>query len=437
MQLSPSAQATLLMTSHFGKAGKDAPKPLSIAEWGHFAMWLKEQKRTPSDLLSPGVSDLLAGWHHKKLDRLRITRLLGRGHALALSVEKWQRAGLWIITRADSDYPVRLKSRLKTLSPPVLFGCGDRSLLDDGGLAVVGSRNASDEDLAFTQHVGLKAASVGVSIVSGAARGVDETAMLGAIGAGGKAVGIVADSLLRSASSKKWRNAVMDGRLVLISPFYPEAGFSVGNAMARNKYIYCLSESSLVIHSGMRGGTLNGAEENLKKNWVPLWVKPTQDKEAANHDLVARGGRWCNDDVHLLEVRSLFVPTEPKPARQQTTQADMFDIDRKGDDLPHEVAVNDAHNPSKFNITDVSSPEEQTAHSAIELPSAHEGALDFYKLFVDEVARRSTETFTTDQLVGELALQKTQVNAWLKRASEDGLVKKLKGPVRYQCVNKE
>ena len=203
MNLSPSAQATLLMTSYFGKVANDGPRPLSIVEWGRFAQWLKEQKRTPDELLTPAADDLLVGWRDKKVDTVRITQLLSRGHALALAVEKWQRAGLWIITRADPDYPVQLKAWLKTLSPPVLFGCGERRLLNGGGLAVIGSRNANDEDLAFTQKVGFKAASKGISIVSGGARGVDEAAMLGAVNAGGSAIGIVADSLLRSATSKK------------------------------------------------------------------------------------------------------------------------------------------------------------------------------------------------------------------------------------------
>ena len=38
----------------------------------------------------------------------------------------------------------------------------------------------------------------------------------------------------------------MDNNLVLISPFYPDAGFNVGNAMQRNKYIYCLSDAAMV-----------------------------------------------------------------------------------------------------------------------------------------------------------------------------------------------
>lgn len=108
-------------------------------------------------------------------------------------------------------------------------------------------------DLTYTDQIGAKAASDNVAIISGAARGVDETAMLGAMRQGGVIIGVVADNLLKAATSSKWRKGLMEGHAVLVSPFYPEAGFSTGNAMARNKYIYCLADSALVIHSGKKG----------------------------------------------------------------------------------------------------------------------------------------------------------------------------------------
>ncbi len=100
---------------------------------------------------------------------------------------------------------------------------------------MVGSRHASPEDLAFTTRLGAEAAVQGLSVISGGARGVDETAMLGALGREGTAVGILADSLLRAATSARFRPSRLNGNLALISPFNPEAGFEVGNAMARNK----------------------------------------------------------------------------------------------------------------------------------------------------------------------------------------------------------
>ena len=122
-------------------------------------------------------------------------------------------------------------------------------LLGRGGIAVVRSRDADQEDIAFTENLGDSAAKQGYSVVSGAARGVDESAMLGALKNEGTANGVMADSLLRAATSAKFRKYLLAGDLVLITPFNPEAGFNVGNAMSRNRYIYCLADAAVVVRA--------------------------------------------------------------------------------------------------------------------------------------------------------------------------------------------
>ncbi|RVU39955.1 DNA-processing protein DprA [Rheinheimera riviphila] len=350
MNLSPMAQATVLLTCYFSAASaaiinsSDNVKPLSTAEWGRFALWLNQQGATPADLLRADVSVLLQGCQIAQLEASRILQLLKRGHSLALALEKWQRAGLWLVTRSDAEYPTRLKQRLKNASPPVLFGCGNKALLNAGGLAVVGSRNAVTDDLLFTQQVGAKAAAAGVAIVSGGARGVDEAAMLGAMHSSGAVVGVLADSLLKAATSAKWRQGLMNGTTVLISSVYPEAAFSAAHAMARNRYIYCLADSALVIHSSTKGGTFNGASENLQQAWVPLWVKPTHDIQAANACFVAKGGRWAEADINNLNIAALMVSQpvpamvvgEPAVAGYNTAsqlQADLFDTSHLNSEL--------------------------------------------------------------------------------------------------------
>lgn len=437
MNLSPTAQATLLLTCYFSKISNDNAKPLTNTEWGRFALWLKEKSTSPADLLGADPNVLLCGWYDERISAERIIQLLNRGHSLALAVEKWQRAGLWVVTRSDPEYPKRLKQRLKTASPPVLFGCGNKALLNEGGLAVIGSRNASDEDLFFTQQVGAKAASEGIAIVSGGARGVDETAMLGAMQQGGFVIGIMADSLLKAATSAKWRKGLMDNNVVLISPFYPEAGFNAGNAMARNKYIYCLADSSLVIHSGKKGGTLNGAEENLKKAWVPLWIKPTMDKSAANADLVAKGGQWLDADIQSLVVADLMRNESNWVGIPKEVQADLFSIPIESglftDPEPEKIA-----SYTEFNIApaEKQADKENLSAQIVEIEPAS-NSINFYQLFIAELKRLAKEAVSVDELIEGTGLHKSQLNEWLKRAEKDGLVNKFNRPVRYQFENKK
>ncbi len=418
MNLSTTSQATLLLTSYFSKAGKGDAKPLTNSEWGRFALWLKEKSLTPADLLVADPGALLVGWSDTKISLERLLSLLSRGHSLALAVEKWQRAGLWVLTRSDSDYPKRLKARLKTNSPPVLFGCGNQSLLNHGGVAVVGSRNACDADLEFSRQLGAKAAGQQIGIVSGGARGVDEAAMLGAIQAGGHVIGIMADSLLKAATSVKWRQGLMDGHVVLVSPFYPEAGFNAGNAMARNKYIYCLADTSVVVHSGTKGGTLNGAEENLKNAWVSLWVKPTQDQSSANEMLVTKGGRWCEADVSHLDISHLLLePLETKAC--DTAQADLFSSEQTDGDFNNIQTENHKTNGAQV-------PAE---NAVLKTSSAN-----FYRLFIRELSQLAAAPVDADELPEKMGLHQSQVSSWLEQALDDGYVQKLNRPVRYQYI---
>ena len=199
MDVNSQTQAVMLLTVSFGKVSDKREAPLSNKEWGRFETWLSGQGVEPAVLLEGTAQHVLSGWEDRSVTAARIKSLLGRGGALGLALERWQRAGIWVLTTADPEYPVRLHRRLGSASPPVLFGCGKKTLLDQGGLAVVGSRDAGEEDLAFAERLGAKAAEEGYSIVSGGARGVDQRAMLGALWNEGTAVGVLADSLLRSA----------------------------------------------------------------------------------------------------------------------------------------------------------------------------------------------------------------------------------------------
>ena len=48
---------------------------------------------------------MLDQWRDRTITAQRVEQLLGRGSAFALAMEKWTRAGLWVLTRSDDDYP--------------------------------------------------------------------------------------------------------------------------------------------------------------------------------------------------------------------------------------------------------------------------------------------------------------------------------------------
>ncbi|HUV12793.1 MAG TPA: DNA-processing protein DprA [Acidobacteriota bacterium] len=404
MNISADTQSILLLTARFSRAEDREPRPLTPTEWGRFASWLKSQELRPEDLITKAPYKLLKGWQYERISLDRIERLLERGSALALAMDKWLRAGLWVVTRGDTEYPGRLKKRLGVRSPALFFGSGNRSILNKPGIAVVGSRNADDQDLDFSRQLGATAAAQGFSIVSGGARGVDSAAMLGALEVEGIAVGVVADSLLRKASSPKFRKYLQNGDLSLISPFFPEAGFNVGNAMARNKYIYCLSEAAVVVHSGTKGGTWGGAHETLKKGWVPVWVKETKDKAAGNSQIVNAGARWISDDIAELDLHSLS-----KVSAGASRGADLFTQAGAGD----EVSL-------------------RTEAEELLVLSPGLSFFEFFLYKVGELCRGQSRG--AEELAEALELDLAQLRFWANRASKEGRLKRLLNPIRYEWV---
>ncbi len=335
-ELSPNAQAILLLTAPLlvGRS-PNSVKPLPLGAYNSLARHLHDAHMQPADLLhSEGLRELGNSWSGLRIRRTLedVHRLLERGFLLAHALERWGARAIWVVTRADDDYPSRLKTKMKGRAPPVLYGCGDRDGLDDGGLAVVGSRNVNDELVEYTERVGQLAAEADVPIVSGGARGVDQAAMRGSLEAGGRAVGVLGNGLERAALNRENREPLMGERLVMVSSFDPAVRFRGWQAMERNKQIYALADAALVVKSDHgHGGTWKGAEEQLTKlGYVPVFARSSGEPCKGLAALLEWGARpWSEpQDPHdLLGILSDEGTIVSKPIGP--TQGSFFPSERE------------------------------------------------------------------------------------------------------------
>jgi DNA processing protein len=327
--LSLNTKAILLLTAPLivgrGKS-KEPADLLTPGEYTKLALYLQETGRQPADLLVSDT-DQLFGDCHRILDQDRLRRLLDRGFLLSQAVERWQTRTIWVISRADDAYPQTLKARLKKDSPVVLYGCGDREILNSGGLAVVGSRNVNDSLIEYTQEIGRLAAKARQTVVSGAARGIDRAAMSGALEAGGKVTGVLADSLEQTAMTREHRNLLLEGQLVLISPYDPNAGFNAGHAMQRNKVIYALADAALVVNADInKGGTWAGAIEQLEKLHLgPVYVRSTGETSRGLDALKNKGAMPWPNPADANDLDAVFQPDTPKVPSPPTQSNLPFD----------------------------------------------------------------------------------------------------------------
>ena len=296
--LSTNTQVVLLLTGPLiGPGHTDASVDLlTFGEYQRLSRLLERANKQPSDLLDGDLNESLKELR-LLVDSERLEQLLGRGFQLSQAVEHWQSRAIWVVSQNDEKYPELLKTRLKELAPPLVYGCGDAELLNCGGLAIVGSRHVDAELVTYTEAVGQLAARGKWTVISGGAKGIDQAAMRGALEGGGKAVGVLADSLERAALNREHRAQIADGELTLISPYDPSASFNIGHAMQRNKIIYALASAALIVNSDLeKGGTWAGAVEQLDKlKCVPVYVRNDDDATSGLNALRKKGAlSWPN-----------------------------------------------------------------------------------------------------------------------------------------------
>jgi predicted Rossmann fold nucleotide-binding protein DprA/Smf involved in DNA uptake len=188
----------------------------------------------------------------------------------------------------------------------------------------VGSRNAIPALRTYAELIGQLAAHAEQTIVSGGARGIDQASMRGALEAGGKVVGVLADSLERAALDREYRSPLMEGQLVLVSPYDPMAGFNVDNAMQRNKLIYALADAALVVSSDdQKGGTWAGATEQLTTlRLVPVFVRSQGKIDKGLQELQNMGALpWPNPSNTEDLVRTLRPEQDPTTHNEEQAPA--------------------------------------------------------------------------------------------------------------------
>lgn len=418
-ELSANTKAILLLTAPLliGQ-DKSSTNPLTIGEYNHIARRLRNLRREPADLLRTDAREVLEACS-PTIDRDRLTALLDRGFLLSPAVERWQARSIWVTSRADAEYPERLKKRLAEHAPPVLYGCGDRTLLNMGGLAVVGSRKAGDEVIEYTENVGRLTAEAGCTLVSGGARGVDQAAMRGASDSGGSVVGILADGLEKAVMRREHRDALMNGRLVLISPYDPGIRFHVGHAMQRNKLIYGLADAALIVNSDYgKGGTWTGAVEQLDKwRFIPIYVRAADGMKSLDA-LQKRGANpWPGPETSEALKGLLDAP----PKKEAAPNQEPLPFDSPDEQEPSEFRRQaEARNLAATSET----------HPKIDSNPADELFTKVRELLLAYTATPRTESEVAEQL----AVQKPQARTWLNRLAVEGALEKLSKPVRFRAI---
>ena len=257
-----------------------------------------------------------------QLDEKQITDLKQAKSELpnnAFLAEQMLNQGFEIIPITSPEYSKTLKTNLKaTYSPPVLYIKGNKKIMQEQSIAIVGSRAASEIALNFTDNIAKNASKDYKVVVSGFAKGVDKQALDSAIKYKGQSIIVLPQGIMTFTSGfKNYYKQIIDGDVLVLSTFHPKAGWSTGLAMARNPTIYGLASEIYVADSSEKGGTWSGVIDGLRKGRKIYVRQPEHNEKNANNILIQKGairvdfiGNQVNIDYPADNKSNLLV-TEP------------------------------------------------------------------------------------------------------------------------------
>lgn len=199
--------------------------------------------------------------------------------------------GFEIIPITSPEYSRTLKANLKAAhSPAVLYIKGNKKLLEEKSIAIVGSRDASEIALNFTDNIAKNASNENKVVVSGFAKGVDKQALDSAINYKGQSIIVLPQGIMTFASGyKNYYKQIIDGDVLVLSTFYPKSPWRAELAMARNPIIYGLANEIYVAESAEKGGTWSGVMDGLRKGRKIYVRKPELTERNANNLLIQKG----------------------------------------------------------------------------------------------------------------------------------------------------
>ena len=160
-----------------------------------------------------------------------------------------------------------------------------------------------------------------------------------------------------------------------------------------------------------------------------LWVKRVQGVQSGNQALISEGGYWLEGAVEHLDIQSLCAP-----ATFNRATADLLSIDSGVAVVtdPEKAGPDVAEGEPSQASSSVGGLVDQAAQTSPE-PNAVAIEMSFYQFFLRKMACLKAAV-TADELAERWDVPKKQINDWLKQSVDEGRVRKLSKPVRYELM---
>ena len=239
---------------------------------------------------------------------------------LAAELKRIKEFGCHILTQQDPEYPELLR---QIYDPPiVLYVKGELLTKDKNAVAIVGSRTTTHYGIEVARKLAYQLAYLGVTVVSGGARGIDSAAHQGALSAKGRTIGVLGTGInliFPSENADLYERIAANGAIITQFPFNrppDKQSFPI-----RNRIVAGMTLGTVVVEANLTSGALitsNFANEYGRQVFaVPGRIDSPRSKGC--HELIKKGAKLCEGAEDILsEFEYLFPASNRPPAVSET-----------------------------------------------------------------------------------------------------------------------
>jgi DNA processing protein len=257
----------------------------------------------------------------------QLLQVRGIGEDVAESISKWEKtvdlAGelkriqdfdCHVLTQEDENYPELLK---QIYDPPiVLYVKGSLTEKDKNSVAVVGSRMTTPYGMDVARKLSYQLAYIGVTVVSGGARGIDTAAHQGVLSAKGRTIAVLGTGInlvFPVENAELFQRISENGAVMTQFPFNRKADKQ--SFPIRNRIVAGMTMGTVVVEANLTSGALitaNMAVEYGRQIFaVPGRIDSPRSKGC--HELIKKGAKLCEGAEDILSEFEYLFPTSNRP----------------------------------------------------------------------------------------------------------------------------
>ena len=239
---------------------------------------------------------------------------------LAAELKRIADFGCHIVVQADANYPELLR---QIYDPPfVLYVKGELLAKDKNAVAIVGSRTTTHYGVEVARKLAYQLAYLGVTVVSGGARGIDSAAHQGALSAKGRTIAVLGTGInlvFPPENVDLYERIAANGAIITQFPFNrppDKQSFPI-----RNRIVAGMTLGTVVVEANLTSGALitsNFANEYGRQVFaVPGRIDSPRSKGC--HELIKKGAKLCEGAEDILSEFEYLFPASNRPAAVSET----------------------------------------------------------------------------------------------------------------------